>query len=232
MKEIVHKILGSIRNILASLILKNLKSGVYWVSYPVYHTSLQPACSSTYIDDVKLYGSSIADRWARDACGIASLKIAIESIKRVDNHSFSLSSISTLSEMAKKDGAYIDTIGWKHKSLISIAKKYGLSGSNFVEEGHLSICANILKNRIVIASVTLYFRGGKTIVNNGIAKKLPKGGHLIVLKAFKWENGKCAGFIYDDCQDEILRDNAVSESFVSISDFSNSYSGKVIYIWN
>ena len=232
MKKLVHQILGRIRDRLAYLFLRNLKPGVYMLSYPIHHVSLQPTCSSTYLDDVNQYGSAIADRWSRDACGIASLKIAIESLKRIDNPAFMLDSISNLSENANKAGAYIDPIGWKHKSLIKIAEKFGLHGSNFVEESHFNICKNILSDKIVIASVTLYFKGGETVIRNGKEEKKPKGGHLIILKGFKWEDNKCAGFFYDDCQDQVLLDNDNSNAFVNISDFLNSYSDKVIYIWN
>lgn len=231
MKVLIHRTLGSIRSISALWSLRSLKAGTYILPYKVYHISLQPACSSTFIADVEHYGMDIAKKWSRDACGIASLKIAVESIKRTENPIYQLDTISALSENAVINGAYVDSIGWKHKSLIQLAEKHGLRGVNFVEENIISICQKILENKIVIASVTLYFKGGEKIITNGHEKFLPKGGHLIVLKGFKWNGNSCDGFLYDDCQDVNLHDYAESPSYIDIEKFKKSYSGKVIYLW-
>jgi len=66
--------------------------------------------------------------WQRRSCGIVALKMVLEYWKTPNT---TIPSLSHLIQEGHECGAYIKNIGWKHKGLVDLGKKYGLRGKNY-----------------------------------------------------------------------------------------------------
>jgi len=211
---------------------RSLADGDYTLPYRVYHSTLQPTLSITFRDEVDQFGEVEALRWSRDACGIAAAKSAITTLCRLSDPGFELPSISALARDQVAQKGYVEKIGWAHLALAKLARKYGLSAANYVNERPIALCDRLLAEEIPIVSVTLYFRGGIPVGKDADSNLRSKGGHLVVLRGFRWKSRHCVGFYVDDSQNTTLKEGEDSEEFVEIPAFEASYSGKVIYIRN
>lgn len=230
-KTAIHRSYSTWRFIRDWLRTRWLRDGDHLLPFPVYHATLQPDLSDTYQAEVNLFGEAIARRWSRDGCGVAAIKSAVMSANSYAGRPHILPNISELSEMLYQSGAYRDKIGWIHRNLANFAKGQGLRSENYAGENVVGLCAAICRGRIPIVSVTLYFRGGEPPIESPESPPRPKGGHLVVLKGFRWNRGKCLGFFVDDSQNTSLREGMASEEFVGIERFNRSFSNKAVYVW-
>ncbi len=64
-------------------------------------------------------------KWQKVGCGVASLAMIINFYKN------DTVSVDTLLEQGISSGAYLEKAGWTHAGLISLSKKYGLSGESY-----------------------------------------------------------------------------------------------------
>jgi ABC-type bacteriocin/lantibiotic exporter with double-glycine peptidase domain len=93
---------------------------------PQISLPLQTATSS--IADVPFYSQfkDIASaKWQKVGCGITSLAMI------VDYYSTELISVNTMLAQGISAGAYQQNAGWTYAGLISVARKYGLTGSSY-----------------------------------------------------------------------------------------------------
>lgn len=63
--------------------------------------------------------------WQKNSCGVASLAMLIEYYKP------GIVSVNKLLTQAIDSGAYRQDVGWKHRELALLSKKYGLEGKNY-----------------------------------------------------------------------------------------------------
>lgn len=147
------------------------------------------------IKDIKIsmpivrQASDVKDRkWKKKSCALCSVKMmmAFSNKKHLEIE------VGQLIEEALKLDGYLKGIGWKHKTISDLAKKYGLK-LGFIKKFPKTIEekskwlkkleAGIIKGKPVMASV--YYKlnkknGGHVVVINGIRKKgkLTVGYHI------------------------------------------------------
>lgn len=66
--------------------------------------------------------------WKNRACGIVTLKMVIDFWRKLTKKGY-----LSVDQLIKKHNrsAYINGVGWSHKGLVQVAKRYGLAGENF-----------------------------------------------------------------------------------------------------
>jgi Peptidase_C39 like family len=233
-KSLISKFLSRVKNGVvanASVDLNiDAKDGDYFLDYNVYHRSLQKTISSDLARNLAQYGDSVVNKWSSDGCGIASMTIAIDSLRRVQRQHLIMPSVVHLCE-TYREKAYILGVGWTHKGLVDFAKDYHMESYNIPTDQVVNIANQIIQNWLAIVSVTLYFRGGQAAVrDDGSEFTRSKGGHLVVLNGVRVKNNQVAGFFVVDCQHLTRIDDSTEYDFVGIDAFLASYSGKTIYV--
>jgi ABC-type bacteriocin/lantibiotic exporter with double-glycine peptidase domain len=144
--------------------------------------------------------------WQKVGCGITSLAMVI------DYYSNATISVDTLLKEGIAYGAYDKNAGWIHKDLISLSKKYGLSGASYDlsslgKDASLIQLKKYLADGPVIVSIHYKFDPKSTIP------------HLVVLDGIK------DGVIY-------YNDPAstVGQKKISVADFQKGWKKKLIVI--
>lgn len=134
--------------------------------------------------------------WQKLGCGIADLAMIIDFYKP------GIVSVGTLLEEGISFGAFRDGAGWKHKDLVSLARRYGFYGSthdlsNFTADAAFIEFEKFLNEGPVIASVHYRFDPKSTIphlaVINGVSGDTlyyndpagARGGESISVPEFK-----------------------------------------------
>lgn len=109
-------------------------------------------------------------KWRSRACGIVALKMVLDfwGIKK---------SADELIKLGLKKDAYIQGVGWKHKGLVLVAKKFGFKARNYdwykdSYEVSFKKLLPKLKKYLVIASIYKNLKPGKS-------------GHLVVLTGYE-----------------------------------------------
>ena len=127
-------------------------------------------------------------KWNKKSCAICSTKM----IMGFSNKKHIEINIDQLIDEAKKLGGYLEGIGWRHKTISNLAKKYG-ANLNFIERFPKTLKEKsqwlkkleegIINGKPAMASI--YYKlnkknGGHMVVINGIRKdgKLTLGYHI------------------------------------------------------
>lgn len=112
--------------------------------------------------------------WEKRACGIVSLKMVLDFWSKKAGIKY-----PPVDELIKKyhRGAYINKIGWSHKGLARIARRYGLKGEN-CDWAHYSTkdALALLETKLAIAPVI-------ASIHKNLNPALP--GHLVVITEIK-----------------------------------------------
>ncbi len=95
-------------------------------------------------------------QWKKNACGVVSVAMV------VDYYSDKPISVNTMLNQAIASGAYIPSAGWTHQGLISLSKKYGMTGkaydlSSSSGKAAFATFTTLLKDGPIIASVHYKF---------------------------------------------------------------------------
>lgn len=110
-------------------------------------------------------------KWKKLGCGIADLAMIIEF------YNPGVVSVDALLQEGRAAGAFLEGVGWKHRDLALLSRKYGLDGTNYdwshlKTDAALAQLAEILEDGPVIASVYYTFNPRNPIphlvVINGI----------------------------------------------------------------
>jgi ABC-type bacteriocin/lantibiotic exporter with double-glycine peptidase domain len=118
--------------------------------------------------------------WRYRGCGIAALKMLMN-YWHAEHEANSSPDTNELLEAGLKLGAYLENIGWSHRGLINIAKKYNYTGYNVDEpnrdaEELYSEMLQVLDNMPLLASV--YSK-----LNPSLG-----GGHIVVIAGIEGDN--------------------------------------------
>jgi Peptidase_C39 like family len=148
--------------------------------------------------------------WQYRACGVASLRMAIEAkVGKAKN-------TEELINEGVKIGAYLPGIGWKHDGLITLAKNNGAQGyrKEFPDkaEGIEYLRQAIKRGEYPIVSVRV----------DGLADS-----HLVVLSEYG-EQGGTRGFFYNDPAKEDSKSGA--HIFISLDEFTRLWRGLAVFI--
>lgn len=127
-------------------------------------------------------------KWKGKSCAICSVKMMME----FSNKKHIEIAIGQLIDEARKLGGYMDGIGWKHKTISNLVKKYGIK-LNFIKKFPKTIKEKSnwlrkLEDGIINgkpAMVSIHYKldkknGGHMVVVNGIRKdgKMVLGYHI------------------------------------------------------
>lgn len=218
--SVIHKSKRILRSTYDNVTSRNLKlaNGTYMTKYAVPHSSER--CGR------KEFGAKNEEEynyWWQEACGIDSLRMITEAIKPTQG---SLPTLFEQIQQAIQENAYLQyekddqivRVGWIHDKLIEIANKKQIHGYSANLSAN-AICKAITINKLVIASIYRPF--ARFIDENAERKK--RGGHLVVIKGFEWNNGQCTGLFVNDPYDLEERLESVDASL-----FTDIYSGSAI----
>lgn len=146
--------------------------------------------------------------WKKKSCAICSMKMMID----FDSKKHLNINIGQLIEEARKMGGYLEGIGWKHKIISDLAKKYGVK-LNFIKKFPKTskekakwlkkLEDRIVKGKPVMASVYYQFNkknGGHVVVVNGIKKK----GKIVLGYHLQDPDGRFKGNRYYISKDKFL----------------------------
>lgn len=127
-------------------------------------------------------------KWKKNSCAICSMKMMMG----FSNKKHTEIDIGQLIDEAKKLDGYLDGIGWRHKIISDLAKKYGIK-LGFIEKFPKTfkekskwlkkLEMNIVEGKPVMASIHYKLNkknGGHMVVVNGVRKngKITLGYHL------------------------------------------------------
>lgn len=161
----------------------------------------------------KKFGAKNIDQfsfWAWRSCGIACLKMILDTFGR--KHS-----LMTLINQALEENGYLfkRDLGWRHRTLISLAKKYGLSGKIIKSATIYDIALAIKHNRYVIASLTS-----------------PTGGHLCLFFQFTTnQEGEIDYFRYYNPSNYFRPSKRGNNSIINKQELLAHFQRKAIVIW-
>lgn len=153
--------------------------------------------------------------WAWRACSIVCLQMVIRSVtdKYPNTMDLILDGLTVDGyKFYDKKGKIVD-VGWRHHSLIKIAKKYGLSGKMLRFATIFDLAESIYQNKCVIASI-----GSQNDSHNVLIYGLKVG-----------DNHKIIGFYYHDPQNY---DKQGAKQYLSIKDFKMGFLNKGIAVWD
>ena len=122
----------------------------------------------------------LAEHWRPRGCGIACLRMILSSY-RIDHGSY----WSLISE-GLQTGAYCDR-GWIHQGLLDMATRHGLPGTAHRNRTTTHLSNDLLAGHLLIASVTVCFRGGQPRSDASNQVHTP-GGHLVVVTGTRLDN--------------------------------------------
>lgn len=105
-------------------------------------------------------------KWRKKSCGIVSLAMLLEYSGKKTNP-------DDLLKLGLKIGAYLPGIGWRHRGLVELAKKYGDRGKNFDWAG--------LDLKIAVHQLKIHLKKYPLLASIYNAFNPKRGGHLIVL---------------------------------------------------
>lgn len=156
-------------------------------------------------------------KWSKKSCAVCSIKMMIgfANKKHLDIE------IGQLISEAVKMGGYLENVGWKHKTIVDLAKKYGIKTSfvkkfpQTVEEKSKWLSrleAGLAKGKP--AMVSMYYKLNKK-----------KGGHMVVVNGIR-KNGKIVvGYHIQDPDSRFKSNNY----FISKDKFLLGWRGGMIY---
>ena len=150
--------------------------------------------------------------WSHRICAICSLWILLKH----HNSKFNLSVMDLVKKGLGKNG-YIENIGWKHETIVELAKDFGLD-IQYVkkffytpeekESGLLIINHNLENGQPVLVSV-----------------HRSQGSHMLVVHGFKESDGEVVGYYIQDPDGRVNGHNY----FLTKQEFLSSWRGGLIY---
>jgi hypothetical protein len=242
-KKLNSKIIGAVQNTRSLFYLRKLADGRYdsiKTEIPYYSQFASPELISDILDkkvqaeddpNWRKFGFKTTDEyafWSWRACGIMCLKMIIDTLNKTEQKSVAdllQEAVSLGGYIAHdKDGKLVDK-GWFYKPLVLLANKYGISGKVKSTLSINTTCAEIIKGRLVVASVN-----PSVIRSDRDAKEPDKaGGHLVLVHGFKWEGGKCKGFYIHNPSGRTRETQ--SNAFIPIERFISAFACRGMTFW-
>jgi len=160
------------------------------------------------------------EMWQPRACGIASLKMLLES------RGAEMPLLDEMTMQGNAIGAYGDS-GWKHDGLIALAKQYGVKLSRAEwrkSESKSPDELNVEGVNFLISEL----RAGRAVIVSAIKKfeELDKF-HIVVLTGFEEKDGAVIGFYYNDSDAHTRADG--ESQFVPLDIFRSKWRRMAIF---
>ena len=238
--HLFYKLRGKFLENSAKNKISKLKNGEYRLPYQIPYVSQYASAERTeeFVRDGDLlktdtrwrdFGADSQDDysfWARRICGMACFKMILCALG--DTVTELNLPLIILGKKAMAAGCYLPDpknpnrlIGLLHKPFLKFVNKFGLAGKLIWYIGPAIIAREILNKNFVIASVSheIRFRS---------ARPEDKTGHLVLVHGFKMNGGRVVGFYIHNPSGfyGISQEN----HFVTVDDFLNCFSGRIIAI--
>lgn len=151
-------------------------------------------------------------QWTHRICAICSLWMLL----KLRDPDFNVSVMDLVKRGLEKDG-YIERVGWKHASIVEVAKDFGLElqytkkfyyTTEEKETGLLVINHNLEKGQPVLVSV-----------------RRPSNSHVLIINGFKEDGGEIVGYFVQDPDGRVYGHNY----FLTKSEFMSSWRGGLIH---
>lgn len=236
--RIFYKLRGAVLENVARSGISKLKDGEYRLLYKISYVSQYASMelAERFVKDDEFLredprwresGAENLDEyvfWAPKLCGMACFKMILGSLS--DLVAKSDLPLIILAKQAMAAGCYLPDpknknhlVGLLHKPFLKFALQFGLDGKLLWYIGPNAVAREILKNNFVIASVNHDIR-------NAGARPKSKMGHLVLVHGFHVSGGMVRGFYIHNPSGfyGVSQEN----SFVSVVDFVNCFSGRII----
>ena len=125
-----------------------------------------------------------AEHWRLRGCGIACLRMVL------DAHAAPSETYWSLVTEGVERGAYCDR-GWIHQGLVDMAAQRGIPGRAYRRSQLTDVVDELESGRLVIASVSVCFRGGQT---SPTGDRYPSGGHLVLVTGVRRSGSELEAF--------------------------------------
>lgn len=166
--------------------------------------------------DTRFLNGRLNEGWAYRTCAICSLKMVLS----WHNEKYQKIPITKLVNQGLKLDGYIEGVGWRHQTVVDLARLYGLN----------------LKRKFCKTKISKL--RGLGIINKKIEKGLPvmlsifyklnknNGGHIVVVNGIKKSSCRVIGYHIQD-PDHRFRGN---NYYITKSQLIDNWRGGVIYI--
>ena len=160
--------------------------------------------------------------WTARSCGIASLRMAVDAIRRSRGLAPCPCQAVVLRQGLER-GAYREGVGWIHQGLAELAAEYDVSAQARRGCTPEDLRREIDRGNPCLVSVTPLFAGGLP-GENGAPR--PKGGHLAVVWGYEAENSALTAFLthHPSCFPE----SNWPERWIPSARFSASFTGNLV----
>ncbi|MBI2469119.1 MAG: C39 family peptidase [Candidatus Rokubacteria bacterium] len=165
--------------------------------------------------------------WAPRLCGIACLMMAIRAVRPAF-----AGSLAALATECAGEGGYVlwdaagrwVDYGWVYEPMLRVARRYGLEGAVSTALGFEDVCAAVLRDVLVIASVNPSHVRGQRLV-----EPFDPGGHLVVVVGFDAAGGRCEAVL---CHNPSGTTAATREAGrVEAAVFRRAFAGRGLLLW-
>lgn len=163
--------------------------------------------------------TDVAEHWRLRGCGIACLRMILST------YGTEHGSYWSLVNEGLDAGAYCDR-GWIHQGLVDLAFRHGVTGWAHRNRTISQLCDELMAGHLVIASVTVCFRGGQAQADAPDKVHSP-GGHLVLVTGARLaSSGKPLEIRVH--HPSATPANNLSDHWVAHEQFTASFSGNLI----
>lgn len=156
-------------------------------------------------------------KWSKKACAVCSTKMMMTfgNKKHLDLE------IGELINEAKKMGGYLEGIGWRHKTIVDLAKKYGHK-LKFVEKFPKT---SLEKSKWLKKLETSISKGKPVMASVHYKMSKKNGGHVVVVNGIRKDGKVVIGYHIQD-PDHTFKGN---NYYISKDKFMLGWRGGMIY---
>lgn len=175
-----------------------------------------PLISQIPVDGDGFPTTDLAEHWRARGCGIACLRMILSTYKIEHGSYWSLISDGV------DTGAYCDR-GWIHRGLVDMAFRHGVDGWAHRNQTTSQLCVELIAGHLVIASVTVCFRGGQPRPD-APDTTYSSGGHLVLVTGARFAGTGDPAWLRVHHPSATPANN-LSDRWVSAERFKSSFSG-------
>jgi hypothetical protein len=165
---------------------------------------------------IRQYHDTEDSEWAPKTCALSSLEMLLEYLK------FPKSSIMELVNEANVLNGYIPNVGWRHKVVIELAQRRGLSMDFLVQ-----FPKALEEKKKYIEFIHAKIEAGLPVLAS-MYSQLDKnnGGHVVVINGIGYEGKDLLGFFIQDPNEYLGKHNY----FLGLEVFLDNWRGGLIYV--
>ncbi len=165
---------------------------------------------------IRQYHDTADSEWAPKTCTLSSLEMLLEYLK------LPKSSVMELVNEANTLEGYIPNVGWRHKAIIELAKRRGLSMDFLVKFPKTQE-----EKREYVEFIRTKIEAGLPVLASMYSQlDKSKGGHVVVINGVSCEGKDVSGFFIQDPNEYLGKHNY----FLELGVFLDNWRGGLIYV--